>query len=313
MHFAYPPRKSSNPLPFRPRSSKYSFLRRTRLRSILGIIGLCLFVLYFLTRPSRSAPYREHVPAGNPPVVIVTVIDPTTYKNEYLDTIKENRELYAARHGYKTMIVKTFDYDTKGSPKSWSKIMAMRHALTLYPDATYIWFLDQNAYIMDPTKSLEDQVLRPKKLESLMIKDYPVVPPDSIIKTFTHLKGQNAQLVISQDLDGLVADSLVLKNGDWAKFLVETWLGPLYRSYNFQKAERHTLEHIVQWHPTILSKLALIPQRTLASYTRTETGDVYQAGDFVVMFPGCKESGEKSCEAESASYLQKWRAAFESA
>lgn len=143
--------------------------------------------------------------------------------------------------GYKTMIVKTFDYDTKGSPKSWSKIMAMRHALTLYPDATYIWFLDQNAYIMDPTKSLEDQVLKPKKLESLMIKDYPVVPPDSIIKTFTHLKGQNAQLVISQDLDGLVADSLVLKNGDWAKFLVETWLGPLYRSYNFQKAERHTL------------------------------------------------------------------------
>ena len=43
-------------------------------------------------------------------------------------------------------------------------------------------------------------------------------------------------------------------------------------SYNFQKAEAHALEHIVQWHGTILAKLALVPQRMLNSYTR-DTGN----------------------------------------
>jgi hypothetical protein len=75
----------------------------------------------------------------------------------------------------------------------------------------------------------------------MMIRDFPIVPPDSIIKTFPHLRGEDANLIISQDNDGLVADSLILRNSDWSKFLTETWLDPLYRSYNFQKAERHAL------------------------------------------------------------------------
>ncbi|KAH7319656.1 glycosyltransferase family 34 protein [Stachybotrys elegans] len=313
MHYAYPPRKSSNPPPFRPRSSKSPLLRRNRLKTIVGVLAGFVVLLYLLTRSGKPAPYQEYVPSGNPPVVIVTVVDSTKFNNVYLGTIKQNRELYAARHGYQVMVVKAYDYDTKKSPQSWSKIMAMRHAMTKYPDAKYIWYLDQNAYIMDPSKSLEEQFLEPRKLEGLMIKDYPVVPPDSIIKTSDHLTGEGAAMIISQDIDGLVTDSVIVRNGEFGKFLVEAWLGPLYRSYNFQKAERHTMEHIVQWHPTILSKLALIPQRTLASYTRTDMGDVYQAGDFVVMFPGCQPTGDKSCEAESANYLQKWKATFEAA
>ncbi|KAI9155408.1 alpha-1,2-galactosyltransferase [Paramyrothecium foliicola] len=310
MQFAYRNRKNSNAAHFRPRSSTSSLIRRTRMRTILLILGAFLVGLFLLTRSNQQTPYREHTPSGKPPVVIVTVIDPTRYNNAYLKTIKENRELYAARHGYEAMVVKAFDYDTHGAPQSWAKLVAMRHALTTYPDAKFIWHLDQNSYIMDPTKTLEELVLSPKKLESLMIKDYPVVPPDSIIKTFNYLRGEDTDLVISQDRDGLISDSVILRNGDWAKYFVETWFDPLYRSYNFQKAERHALEHIVQWHPTILSRLALVPQRTIASYTRTDLGDVYQSGDFVVMFPDCDEVGDQSCEAESKHYLQMWRTAF---
>ena len=119
--------------------------------------------------------------------------------------------------------------------------MAMRHALTQYPDCQYLWFLDQNAFIVEPSRSLEDQILQPRTLEDLMIRDYPVVPPDSIIKTFKFLQAENVGLIVSQDKDGLVADSIIVKNGDWAKFFTETWLDPLYRNYNFQKAERHAL------------------------------------------------------------------------
>lgn len=143
--------------------------------------------------------------------------------------------------GYQTMIVEAEDYDTEIDPNSWAKIFAMRHALSKYPDCKYIWYLDQHAYIMDPSKSLEEQVTNPRRLESLMIKDYPVVPPDSIIKTFSHLRGEDVEFVVSQDKEGLVHNSVVIRNGEWAKFFIETWFDPTYRGYNFQKAERHAL------------------------------------------------------------------------
>lgn len=142
------------------------------------------------------------------------------------------------------MVVKAFDYDSHGAPSSWAKVVAMRHALSKYPDCKFIWYLDQNAIIMDLSKSLEAQVLEPKTLESLMIKDYPVVPPDSIIKTFSHLQGQDSNLIVTQDKDSLVHASVILRNGEWAKFFLETWYDPLYRSYNFQRAERHALARL---------------------------------------------------------------------
>ena len=69
-------------------------------------------------------------------------------------------------------------------------------------------------------------------------------------------------------------------------------------------------EHIVQWHPTILSKLALVPQRTMASYTRMDLGDTYQDGDFVVMFAGCLAKSYEGCEKDAEPYMQVWRQAF---
>jgi len=57
-------------------------------------------------------------------------------------------------------------------------------------------------------------------------------------------------------------------------------------------------EHIVQWHPTILVKLALIPQKAINSYpTLPGQEGSYTEGDFVVHFQGC-EAPERSCERE---------------
>lgn len=94
---------------------------------------------------------------------------------------------------------------------------------------------------MNPNVKITEHVLHPAKLDELMKKDFPVVPPDSIIKTFSHLKGQDVGLVLTQDKDGLSAGSFIVRNGDWAEFFLETWLNPLYQSYNFQKAETHAL------------------------------------------------------------------------
>jgi mannan polymerase II complex MNN11 subunit len=44
------------------------------------------------------------------------------------------------------------------------------------------------------------------------------------------------------------------------------WFDPLYRSYDFAAAEKHALEHIVQWHMTVLSRLVLVPQKLFNAY-----------------------------------------------
>lgn len=74
-----------------------------------------------------------------------------------------------------------------------------------------------------------------------MIRDKPVVPPDSVIRTFAHLKGDKIDFVVTQDQEGLCQGSFIVRSGDWAKFFLDTWFDPLYRSYNFQKAEAHAL------------------------------------------------------------------------
>lgn len=181
---------------------------------------------------------------------------------------------------------------------------------------------------MNPKLTVEGNIMDPRRLESLMIKDFPVVPPDSIIKTFSHVKGGEVDFVLSQDNEGLSPASFILRNGDWATFFLDIWYDPLYRSYNFQKADTHALvcrsraptrlsifltygqEHIVQWHPTILSKLALIPQRTLNSHSEGEETRKYHDGDMVVRFPGCTKSGDKSCDKLMKPFVDKWQAAF---
>lgn len=109
------------------------------------------------------------------------------------------------------------------------------------PHSTYFFFLDAHALIMDPTLSLASHVLDSKRLESLMIKDHPVVPPDSVIKTFSHLSPKDVDIIITQDAEDLVPGSFIIKQGPWAKFFLDVWFDPLYRSYNFARAEKHAL------------------------------------------------------------------------
>lgn len=311
MQFPYP-RKTSNPRPYTTaRSSTYH--RRRSLRALLPYVlsGFALFVFLIYLFSSSSSPPASTTPApGTSRVVIVTPIDPSL-SPAHANDLKENRRDYAQRHGYETFFPSTSDYDLMPNvPHSWATVPALRHALTLHPHTQWVFYLTPTALIMNTREPLSDKVLTPAKLESLMQTDKPVVPPDSVIKTFSHLKGDRVDIVLSQDHDGLAGGSLLVRNTDWAKFFLDAWYDPLYRSYNFQKAEGHALEHIVQWHGTILAKLALVPQRVLNSYTR-DTGasneGVYQEGDFVANFHGCARDAARSCEEEMKPLMSRWR------
>lgn len=148
--------------------------------------------------------------------------------------------------GYLTFFPINTDYPLKNSPLSWAKVPAVRHAMTKNPTSTWFWYLDSTSLIMNPSIPLTSNVLAPSKLEKHMIVNEPVVPPDSVIKTFGNLKGDRIDVVVTQDKDGLSCGSFVVRNGEWAKYFLDAWFDPIYRSYNFQKAEVHALEHIVQ-------------------------------------------------------------------
>lgn len=150
--------------------------------------------------------------------------------------------------GYTTFFRNTSSYPLDNTtPKSWTIIPALRHAMTLYPHTPYLFYLSPTAVIMAPELSLESHLMSPSRLESIMLSDKSVVPPDSVIKTFSHVRGSNVDFVLTQDSKGLSQHSMVLRTGEWAKFFLDAWFDPLYRSYNFQKAERHALEHIAQY------------------------------------------------------------------
>jgi len=232
--------------------------------------------------------------------------------SDYVAQIKENRDEYAARHGYRTFYPNSTDYNVGSAPRTWSLIPALRHAMTLYPHTTYFYSLSPHALFMNPKLSLTSHIMAPQRLESLMLKDKPVVPPDSVIHTFSHIKGDKIDLVLTQDGEGLCQENFILRQGEWAKFFLDIWFDPLYRSYNFQKAEGHALEHIVQWHPTILTKLSLVPQRTLNSYTvniESRGGDEVtdREGDFVVRAVGCELDKNRDCAKEMDPWFQQWK------
>jgi mannan polymerase II complex MNN11 subunit len=122
----------------------------------------------------------------------------------------------------------------------------MRHAMSLYPQATYFFYLDPHSLIMSTGLSIKDYIMDNSRLEKLMIPNVPIVPPDSVIKSNEGLSGDNAQFVLTQDKEGLSEKSFIMKQGEWAKYMLDAWYDPLYRQYNFQKAERHALEHMIQ-------------------------------------------------------------------
>lgn len=211
-------------------------------------------------------------------------------------------------------------------------IPALRHTFTKYPEIDYVWSLTPHALIMNPGVSLHDQIFA--NLTNLMQKDIPVVPPDSVIHTFSHLKPSQAYLIITQDTDNVAHTSFLLRNtanipvpagqpkDSWAQYFLDAWFDPLYRAYAFQKAENHALEHIVQWHPTILAKLVMVKQRLLNSYNHhpKQSADgislgmanrmhecQYEAGDLVVNFIGCHDNKERDCEKEIKQRYNEWK------
>ncbi len=67
----------------------------------------------------------------------------------------------------------------------------------------------------------------------------------------------------------------------------------------------------MQWHPTILSKLAIVPQRLFNAYSTPDHGRIYETGDLAVRFADCsKTPGGQTCERDAKRFAQAWQENF---
>lgn len=96
MHFAMPPRKTSQPPPY-ARASRSSPIRRKQLQ-FAALVGCTLLLLVYLATRLFGAP-GEKAPPGTPEVVVVTLLDEATMSDEYRARIMENRKYYADKNG----------------------------------------------------------------------------------------------------------------------------------------------------------------------------------------------------------------------
>ncbi|KAI9741234.1 MAG: hypothetical protein M1834_002950 [Cirrosporium novae-zelandiae] len=309
MHFALPPRKTSHPPPYALPARSNPTRGRNPLHYIGGI-AVFLIIVFLLRGGFSGGGSQVDSKQG---VVIVTMFDRSTMSEGYIKKIKQNREDYALRHGYGTFYTDASDYKYKyeNHPASWGMIPSMRHAFKNHTDIEYIWQLSAHSLILNPELSLHEQILKDERISSIMLRDLPVVPPDSVIHTFSHLSPDRVSMIISQDHEGLSATSIILRNDDWSQFCLDVWFDPLMISYNFQKAEVHALEHIIQWHPTILAQVAVIPQKAFNSYAvdvpNAKGQGLYADGDFVVTLNECGAHGEsRNCEKEMDPYFRLW-------
>lgn len=58
--------------------------------------------------------------------------------------------------------------------------------------------------------------------------------------------------------------------------------------------------------------MALVPQRTINAYSKSEHGAAYERGDLSVRVVACVRTSSTICENEAQAYIKQWQAAAKS-
>jgi mannan polymerase II complex MNN11 subunit len=169
---------------------------------------------------------------------------------------------------------------------------------------------------MNPSIPLHTHFLSPASLLALPLREVSIFPPETTIRTLS-LKSQpisQINLILSHGAGILHTGSILIRSGDYADFILDSWNDPLVRSYGFPGNDHQALEHLIQWHRTILEGLAVMPKRSLLSFGMAAGDDEqFHEGDFVVHLDGSSPSSNRlinRCEQEGRScekeFLRYW-------
>ncbi|KAK4168710.1 alpha-1,2-galactosyltransferase [Cladorrhinum sp. PSN259] len=224
-----------------------------------------------------------------------------------------NKKKYVAKWGYDLEIV---DMSTKKRyahewRESWEKVDFIRTALRKYPKAEWIWWLDLNTFIMEPTYSLQDHIFN--NLDKHVYRDINEYNPLNISHPIKDEyldadsrspvgdgKAGSVNLILPQDCSGFNLGSFFIRRGPWTDRLLDIWWDPVayeQKHMEWEHKEQDALEQLYTTQPWIRKHTAFLPQRMINSFP---TGACSENGndtrihydqkdrDFLVNMAGCE-------------------------
>lgn len=238
-----------------------------------------------------------------PKVVIVSAIDFERYPMDSLAKIVQNRVNYAHEHNYGLYVrwyqefapmVNSKSFVSSKERRKWARIFCLRAAMFAFPEAEWFWYFDEDGLIQNMHTDLTSHLLNKKVLNSVILKERPIIPPNGLIKTYKNIQTENVKLIFIQFDNQIQTNSFIVKNDEVGRAIIDFWTDKLNLNYNnFPHGPDSALAHILQWHPFILSKAAIIPTRLLSSIhsdqenAQSKDNTLYSNGDLTVQWPSC--------------------------
>ncbi|RSL96646.1 hypothetical protein CDV31_013382 [Fusarium ambrosium] len=273
-----------------------------RIRSIFGRMGrklkMCLlFVLVlilcytiFYTTPLVYYWRRSSIGGGGNKFVIILGANVGGGVMEWKgarewaierDSVRNKRK-YVNRWGYDLEIV---DMSTKKKyahewRESWEKVDFIRSTLRKYPKAEWVWWLDLNTFIMEPSVSLQDHIFN--NIEKNVERDVNYYNPRNFSHPFTETylekeslspvgdgKGNSVNFIMSQDCAGFNLGSFFVRRSSWTDRLLDVWWDPVtYEQKHMEWAhkEQDALDQLYRTQPWVRKHMAFLPQRKINSF-----------------------------------------------
>ncbi|KAK9770645.1 putative Galactosyl transferase GMA12/MNN10 family protein [Seiridium cardinale] len=224
-----------------------------------------------------------------------------------------NKRRYVSRWGYDLEIV---DMSTKKRyahewRESWEKVDAIRNSFRKYPKAEWVWWLDLNTFVMEPSYSLQSHIFN--DLDDHIYRDINEYNPLNITHPITanylDEESQNVQgdgninsvnLILPQDCSGFNLGSFFVRRSDWTDRLLDIWWDPVMyeqKHMEWEHKEQDALEQLYITQPWIRKHTAFIPQRMINSFPTGACSDngndtrihyKQEDRDFVVNMAGCE-------------------------
>ncbi|KAI0482990.1 glycosyltransferase family 34 protein [Xylariaceae sp. FL0804] len=310
----------STPFVGRLRTMTTRVPRRWKIRAAIVAFLLTCYVLYYVTPLSYYCRRSSWIGGGEKFVIILAAnvgggVMEWKGAREWAierDSVKNKRK-YTDRWGYDLEIV---DMSTKKRyahewRESWEKVDSLRNTFRKYPKAEWIWWLDLNTFVMEPSYSLQGHLF--DNLGEHVYRDINEFNPLNISHPFTdeYLDKDSlsavgdgdvdsVNLMLSQDCSGFNLGSFFVKRSAWTDRLLDIWWDPvLYeqKHMEWEHKEQDALEQLYTTQPWVRSHTAFLPQRKINSFPTGACSDNgndtrihYDSDDrdFVVNMAGCE-------------------------
>ncbi|CAA89961.1 alpha-1,2-galactosyltransferase Gmh1 [Schizosaccharomyces pombe] len=213
-----------------------------------------------------------------------------SFESNLLDDCFKNRIEYAKLQNY------NFEFVNVSSlvvPPVWGKMPAILQTMRKYPSAKWIWWLDQDALIMNKNLSLQELFLSPAMLQKSLLREQPIINSfgeDNFRITpaaYSKEMIEQIQFLISQDHNGLNAGSFLVRNSRSIALLMDLLTDPSLADAGVVRHEQDLIGYFIQKHSQVASMVGILPQRFINAFHEGPPTMQWQEGDLALHFAGC--------------------------